>query len=376
MFLLLWKKIPVGNQLMLMLNKNLRRSGFVNIPLIKLNTGRMIGSGFSSYIIAEIGSNHDGDIERAKMLIREAKKAGADSAKFQSFQVENLINSKWQSNGLWEQTPSWEILKKLSIPIDWHRELQKTANEVNIDFISTPFDCERLQLLENLDVPVIKIASGDLTYFELLKAAGHSGKPIFLSTGHATLGEVESALKILWETGCKDIALLHCASIYPCSFKDAYLPAMIALRQSFLVQVGYSDHTLGNTVPLGAIALGACILEKHFTDDKSREGPDHAFASDINEFTQMVAQIRQLEAALVGGPKNPRPAEKEERIMARRAVYAKIPISQGTIIQREMVRIVRHAYPEGVLANQWDQLKGKKAAVDIKENELISWNML
>ena len=335
----------------------------------------MIGPGFPAYIIAEIGSNHDGDIERAKMLIREAKKTGADAAKFQSFQVENLINSKWQSNGSWDQDPSWNILKRLSIPIDWHRELQRTANDVNIDFISTPFDCERTQLLVDLDVPAIKIASGDLTYFELLKAAGKSGKPVFLSTGHSTLGEVESAMKVLWETGCKDIALLHCASIYPCSFKDVHLPAMAALRGSFLVQIGYSDHSLGNTVPLGAIALGACIIEKHITDDKSRKGPDHSFASDLHEFTQMVTQIRQLETALVVGPKMPRLGENTERIMARRAIYAKVPIPRGTVIQREMVRIVRHAYPEGISADRWDRINGRKATTDIKESELISWDM-
>ena len=348
----------------------------MNIPHIKLNTGRMIGPGFPAYIIAEIGSNHDGDIERAKMLIKEAKKAGADAAKFQSFQVENLISSKWQSNGSWSQDPSWDILKKLSIPIDWHRELQRTANEINIDFISTPFDCERLQLLIDLDVPAIKIASGDLTYFELLKAAGKSGKPVFLSTGHATLGEVESALKVLWETGCKEIALLHCASIYPCSFKDVHLPNMASLRRSFLVQVGYSDHSLGNTIPLGAVALGACIIEKHMTDDKARNGPDHVFASDLNEFAQMTTQIRQLEAALIGGPKMPQAGESSERIMARRAIYAKAAIPRGTAIQRDMVRIVRHAYPEGISADRWDRVKGRKTTVDIKENELISWDML
>lgn len=348
----------------------------MNIPPIKLNTGRMIGPGFPAYIIAEIGSNHDGDIERAKMLIKEAKKAGADAAKFQSFQVESLINSTWQSNGSWNRDPSWDILKKLSIPVDWHKELQRTASEVNIDFISTPLDCERLQLLIDLDVPAIKIASGDLTYFELIKEAGKSGKPVFLSTGHATLGEVESALKVLWETGCKHIALLHCASIYPCSFKDVHLPAMASLRRSFLVQVGYSDHSLGNTISLGAVALGACIIEKHMTDDKARNGPDHVFAADLNEFAQMATQIRQLEAALIVGPKMPQPAESSERIMARRAIYAKVDIPRGTAIQREMVRIVRHAYPEGISADRWDRVKGKKTTVDIKENELISWDML
>lgn len=348
----------------------------MNIPDIKLNTGRMIGPSHPTYIIAEIGSNHDGDIERAKHLIREAKNAGADAAKFQSFHVENLINSQWYSNRKWEPDPAWNVIKKLSVPIEWHKQLQQTARESGIDFISTPFDCERLQLLVDLDVPAIKIASGDLTYFELIRAAGKSGKPIFLSTGHSSLAEVESALKVLWETGCKDIALLHCASIYPCSFEDVHLPNILIMKNSFLVQVGYSDHSLGITASLGAVALGASIIEKHVTDDKSRPGPDHAFALDLNEFAQMATQIRQLEEALAGGPKLPLPGEIEERVAARRALYAKERIPQGTPIQREMIRIVRHAYPQGITADCWERVKGRKTAIEIKENELIRWDMV
>lgn len=348
----------------------------MSIPTITLQTGRTIGTGYPAYIIAEIGSNHDGDLTRAKALIHAAKEAGADAAKFQSFQAETLTNPTFCANGEWKPDPSWKVLDQLSIPSEWHRELQKEANTIGIDFISTPFDLDRLKLLLELDVPLIKIASGDLTYHELIRAAGKSGKPIFLSTGHASLGEVEDALKVIWETGCKDFVLLHCASIYPATFEDANIRAMVSMQQGFQVQVGYSDHTPGFTVPLGAVSLGACVIEKHFTDDKSRPGPDHAFALDVDEFAQMAAHIRQLEAALAGGTKIPRPSEELERIMARRAIYAKCRIPEGTIIDRDHVKIVRHAYPEGFAADKWKELKGKKATRDIEENEIITWEML
>lgn len=348
----------------------------MHIPPIALQSGRMIGAGLPAYIIAEIGSNHDGDLERAKKLIQSAKEAGADAAKFQSFQVEKLINPKWRPNGSWEQDPAWEILARLSMPLEWHEELSKTAKKIGIDFLSTPFDCERLELLLKLDVPAIKIASGDLTYLELIFRAGKSGKPVFLSTGHALLEEVEKALNVLWESGCKNIVLLHCTSLYPADYSDASIPAMVSMQQGFRVQVGYSDHTPGFAVPLGAVALGACVIEKHFTDDKGRQGPDHPFALDFKEFSDMVKNIRHLEKALNGRVKTYLPAEKEERVLARRAVYAKKNISKGTVLTPEIVKIVRHAYPEGIPADQWELVIGKPVLRDIKADELITWKMI
>lgn len=347
----------------------------MNIPPVTLKSGRKLGNGHPAYIIAEIGSNHDGSLERAKELIRMAKQAGADAAKFQSFTAETLVNRKCLEKGRWKAEPAWEILEKLSLPIEWHRQLQEEAHAVGIDFLSTPFDLERLQLLIDLNVPLIKIASGDLTYLELLRAAGKSERPVVMSTGHATLGEIETALKVLWEAGCKDIILLQCASIYPSTYKDANIPAMVTMQHGFRVLVGYSDHTPGSLVPLGAVALGATVIEKHFTDDKSRQGPDHAFALDASEFAAMVQQIRHLEEAMVGGKKFPRPGEESERVMARRAIYAKVAIRKGEKIQRDLVKIVRHAYPEGISADRWAMLNGKVAAQDIAEDDLITWEM-
>ncbi len=346
------------------------------IPPIKLSTGRIIGKGHPAYVIAEIGSNHDGDLERAKQLIGIAKQAGADAAKFQSFSALTLLNPTYKSNGQWKPDPSWSTIERLTLPLQWHQELYQEAARLGIDFLSTPFDLERLQLLVDLGVPAIKIASGDLTYLELIRAAGQSGKAVFLSTGHATLGEVEGALKVLWETGCKDIALFHCASVYPADFKDANLHAMRFMHKGFQVLVGCSDHTPGSTVPIGAIALGANIIEKHLTDDKTREGPDHSYALNGEEFAQMIRQIRQLESALVGGIKSPRPSEEMERIMARRALYANEKILKGTPLERKFIKIVRHCYSEGISADQLDRVRGKVAKCDIEENALITWDMI
>ena len=348
----------------------------LQIPQIQLPNGRLIGPSCPVYIIAEIGSNHDGDLERAKTFIQKAKKAGADAVKFQSYQAHTLINPTYIFNDHWEKDPSWDTLVKLSLPEKWHEKLQKEAERVEIDFLSTPFDLERLDLLVNLQIPVIKIASGDLTYHELIKASGLSKRPVFLSTGHATLGEVEAALKVLWETGCKDIVLLHCESIYPATFKDVNLQAINTMQHGFQVLVGYSDHTLGSTVPIGAVALGACVIEKHFTDDNHREGPDHAFALNAVNFSSMVKQIRELEMALLGGVKLPGPSEKEERIMARRALYAKRKILQGESLQRNMINIVRHCYPEGISADKWKWVAGRNVNIDIEKNTLITWEMV
>lgn len=348
----------------------------MNIPPIKLLSGRMIGDRYPAYMVAEIGSNHDGDLERAKMLVRLAKESGADAAKFQSFQVHELINQQCKVDKTWMEDPAWEILKKLSIPANWHAELKKEADKCGIDFLSTPFDLDRLQLLLDINVPALKIASGDLTYHELLKAAGRAGRPVFLSTGHATMGEVESALRILWEAGCKDIVVMHCISSYPTLCEDANLSGMVSMRHGFQVLVGYSDHTLSSSVAMGAVAQGACVIEKHFTDDKTRSGPDHPFAMNGEEFSRMVSQIRELEAALKDGAKTPRPTETLERIMARRAIYAKNDIPEGAILHRDMVKMVRHAYPTGIPVDRWEWLDGRMTVKSIAKDELIRWDMV
>ena len=342
--------------------------------ILTLNTGRQIGAGSSCYVIAEIGSNHNGSLDKAKLLCRLAKQAGADAVKIQSFQVDRLINRHAQQNGQWQAHPAWEMLDQLTVPEAWHAELQAYCKKMGIDFFSAPFDETRVTLLNSLDVPVIKIASGDLTHHELLKAVGQTHRPVILSTGMAYLGEVEAALNVLREAGATQIALLHCVSLYPPKFSDMNLRAMATMAATFQVPVGLSDHTPGYTATLGAVALGGSMIEKHLTDDKAQSGPDHVYALDGPDFTEMVTQIRNLEEALGDGIKQPAPGEIGERVGARRAVYADQKIAAGSTLEPAMFKIVRHAYTEGIAAHDAAHVYGRKAAQDIQPHKLLTWS--
>lgn len=343
---------------------------------ITLSTGRQIGVGFPSYCIAEIGSNHDGYLDRAKRLIELAKESGADAAKFQSFHPSTLVNQKAKKDNLWIDHPSWETLERLSIPLEWHAELTAHADKVGIDFLSTPFDSERLHSLLSVNVPAIKIASGDMTYHSFLREVGASGKPVFLSTGMSDQYEVEKAIEVLKQSGCKQIVLLHCTSLYPPGFSEINLSVLSTFQETFYLPVGISDHTLGSVVPLGAVALGACVVEKHFTDDPTRSGPDHPFAMSPDGFARMVSQIRDLEAAFGQYHKYPTSREKQEQVVGRRAIYSKIDIPADTVLTEEYIHCVRHAYPEGIQAPEFEQTLGKIAKVAIPAHSLITPEMI
>jgi sialic acid synthase SpsE len=326
-----------------------------------------LGQRNRAYIIAEIGSNHDGDLERAKKLMTLAKESGADAAKFQSFQADNLIR---------RSHPAWEVLNKLSLPDKWHKILKEHGDTIGIDFLSTPFDLERLRLLVDVGVPAIKIASGDLTYLELLEAAALTKKPVILSVGHAAISEVDTAVQTLLAKDCQEMYLLQCISLYPSQAKNANLKAMRGLAERFCFPVGYSDHSPGSLVAIGAVALGASVIEKHFTDDSSRKGPDHAFAMTPALFKSMVEQIREMEEALGDYQKKPLPEESEERIMARRAIYSMRPLKKGTHLTRQDVKVVRQAYEGGVTADNLDEVVGKILTADIDADTMITWKMI
>lgn len=346
------------------------------IEPIALKNGRKIGPGFPSYIIAEIGSNHDGSLDKAKKLISLAKKAGADAAKFQSFQAHTLVNAFTKDKNEWKKEAAFEVLENMELPFEWHHILSDHAKSENIDFLSTPFDHERLQLLNSLDLPLIKIASGDLTNTKLLQEAATLKKPIVISTGAATLKEVQNAHKILTEAGAKQIAILQCVSCYPAHFSDANILAMKTIQETFHVPVGYSDHAPGYIVPLGAIALGASIIEKHFTDDKTLKGPDHPHSLNPEEFKELCESIRNMEKALGSGKKEPCIHEMDERVMARRAVYASKTIPKQTKITEDMIKTVRHAFSEGIPATEYDLVIGSITLSEIKEHEILSWDKL
>jgi len=336
---------------------------------------RQIGEGEPTFIIAEIGSNHDGSLEQAKKLIDACAKIKVDAVKFQSFSAEKLINQmKLNEKGNWIPNPAFKVIKSLELPTEWHKELFDYAANYGLIFLSSAFDLDKVDLLNSIGVPAFKIASGDINYIQLLQHIAKLKKPILLSTGAAYLGEVEEAIRIIEKEDNDQIALLHCVSNYPPSFKDANIQAMVTMKKAFKTIVGYSDHSPGITVPLGAVALGAKIIEKHITFDRNLKGPDHPYALTVEEFGQMIKEIRNLENALGNGVKEPVLGEIPERIGARRSIYSAVKIHQGEKISPETIKIVRYAY--GSEPSKANKIIGRKAKVDIDENLPITWDKL
>jgi sialic acid synthase SpsE len=338
-----------------------------------------VGEGSPVYIIAEIGSNHDGSLERAKELITLSKKAGADAVKFQSFTAEGLFNPLRPTEGstpenilAWETHPAYKVIEGLTLPEAWHSELKEFAGNEGITFLSAPFDDGRAELLNSLGVEAFKIASGDITNIPLLKKVASFKKPVILSTGASFLGEVEEAILAIREAGNTDIALLHCVSLYPPDFSEVNLLAMKTMADAFSLTVGISDHTPGSTVALGAVALGAKFIEKHITTDNSLPGPDHPYAMTVEGFSDMVKEVRTLEASLGDGLKRPTKSEVGERIGARRSVYATVDIPEGAELTAVMLKSVRHAY--GIEPKKQECLVGMRTKRLILANSLVSWD--
>jgi len=327
-------------------------------------SGRSVGTGYPTYVIAEIGSNHDSDLEKAKEIIRAAKYAGADAVKFQSFTAEGLLNPlRPDTDGKWSAHPAYPIIERLTVPEQWHELLFQFCASVGITFLSAPFDEGRAELLHEIGVPAFKLASGELTNEPLLKQVASYGKPIILSTGAAYLEEVRRAVEVILEQKNFEAALLHCASLYPPKYEDMNITAMTTLAREFGCPVGFSDHTPGNTVATAAVALGASIIEKHITLDRKLKGPDHPYAMEVEEFKFMVSEIRNLEKALGDGVKRPSESEMAERVGARRSIYARTDIHRGDVITTDMVKLVRHAY--GLEPRDLGGIIGKTALRDL-----------
>ncbi len=323
---------------------------------------RPVGESEPIFIIAEVGSNHDGKLEQAKQLTAAAKKCGADAVKFQSFTADKLASPKYEK--------IYQALQKVELPLEWHEELAKFAESRDIIFMSTPFDEESASLLNNLGVPAFKIASGDITNYPLLRHVASFKKPLLLSTGMATLSEVEGAVNVIRITGNNDIILLHCVSNYPPRIEDINVKAMVTMNRTFNLPVGYSDHSLGLVAPLAAVAMGACVIEKHITISRTLPGPDHPHAMEVDELGEMVRQIRNLELALGSGIKEPVEAEIPERGWARRGIYAATDISKGAKIRRDMLKILRPCL--STLEPKYiDLVVGRIAKKDIAAHEPI-----
>lgn len=326
------------------------------------------------FIIAEAGVNHNGDIEIAKRLVDEAALAGADAVKFQTFKAENLVcknavKAEYQLETTNKAESQFDMLKKLELTPEMHIQLIEYCKKKNIMFLSTPFDIDSLHYLILCGIDIIKIPSGEITNYPFLREVGKTGKKVILSSGMSTLEETESAVKVLTENGCMDITVLHCNTEYPTPYQDVNLKAMHTIRESLGVGVGYSDHTRGIEVSIAAAALGAEVIEKHFTLDKKMEGPDHKASLEPDELQAMVKAIRNIELALGDGEKKPSESEKKNIDIARKSIVARCDISKGETYTEENLTTKRPG--KGISPMRWNEIIGQKAIRNFSADELI-----
>ena len=292
------------------------------------------------FIIAEAGVNHNGSLELAYKLVDAAKEANADCVKFQTYITENdtAVNcEKAEYQKTEQQESQYELLKKLELSFDDFRKIQEYCKKKGIMFLSTPFDIESLKFLEEIHMPIWKIASSEVENFQLLREMAKTHKPIILSTGMCTIEEISNAVDVLKKYGAGEIRILHCNTQYPTPMEDVNLKAMYELKSMFQCDIGYSDHTQGIEVPIAAVAMGATIIEKHFTLDRNMEGPDHVASLNPLELKEMVQAIRNIEKAIGTGKKVPSNSEKENRIAARKSIFARCEIKKGQKFTEENI---------------------------------------
>lgn len=326
------------------------------------------------FIIAEAGVNHNGDIKLAKKLVDTAKEAGADAVKFQTFRTENLVSKAAQKADYQKQTTlaeesQFKMLKRLELSFGDFQELIEYCSKKEITFLSTPFDFDSINFLESTNMPLYKIPSGEITNLPYLIKIAKTRKPVIMSTGMSNLDEIGLALEVLSEYGAGAITLLHCNTQYPTPFKDANLKAMLTLKERFGVAVGYSDHTLGIEAALAAAALGAKVIEKHFTLDKNLKGPDHKASLNPEELKIMVTSIRNIEVALGDGVKRTSNSENPNKAITRKSIVAKREIIQGEILSEDNITVKRPGH--GISPFKWFEVLGTKAIRDFSEDELI-----
>ena len=325
-------------------------------------------------IIAEAGVNHNGNMELAKEMIKEAKKSGVDYVKFQTFCPKNLVSrfaekAEYQKQSTGTAESQLEMLENLSLSDEDFRVLKKYCDEQKIGFISTPFDLDSISFLNQLEMDFWKIPSGEITNLPYLEAIGRTGKKVVLSTGMSEISEVQEAISVLEKNGTKEITLLHCNTQYPTPFQDVELLAMTDLKKKTGKNVGYSDHSLGIEVPIAAVALGAEVIEKHFTLDRTMEGPDHLASLEPEDLKNMVKAIRNIEQALGNGIKKVSPSEMGNKNVARKSIVAKCTIQKGEIFTEENLTTKRPG--NGISPMKWYEVLGKKAIKDFQEDELI-----
>lgn len=329
-----------------------------------------------TFIIAEAGVNHNGSLELAKELIDVAVEANVDAVKFQTFKTELCIvkdteKAQYQKEATGETESQYDMVKKLELDVDAHHELIAYCQSKNIMFLSTPFDHESIDLLNDLGLEIFKIPSGEITNLPYLRHIGKLKKKVILSTGMANIGEIEDALDILMEAGTKqdNITVLHANTMYPTPVEDVNLKAMVTIGKTFDIKYGYSDHTLGIEVDIAAVAMGACVIEKHFTLDKKMDGPDHKASLEPDELIAMTKAIRNIELALGSSVKKPSPSEQPNIAIARKSIVAKRAIKSGEVFDEDNLIVKRPG--NGISPMQWDLVVGTKAQKDYIEDELI-----
>jgi len=337
-----------------------------------------VGANEPCFIIAEAGVNHNGDLSLAKKLVDEAVRASADAVKFQTFTPEKLVTSSaslapYQKKGKGAKKTQFDLLKTVALTNDEFIALKTYCDKKKIMFLSTPHSFDAIDFLEKL-VPAYKFGSGDITNIPALTYAAKKGKPILLGTGMSTLQEVKHAVTAIQSEGNNHIVALHCTTNYPCPLHEVNLQAAVTMKQELDCLVGYSDHTVGILVPSMAVALGACVIEKHLTLDKSLQGPDHAASLEPHELTEMIREIRRVETILGSKEKKPTVTEKTIMQTVRKSIVAEQDIAKGTILTNEMLAIKRPG--TGMDPEHLDKIIGKKAARLIAKDEVIQPEMI
>ncbi len=331
----------------------------------------------SVFIIAEAGVNHNGSLDLAKKMIDAAVEAGADAIKFQTFQAERVVSryapkAEYQKEKTAEGESQLEMIKKLELGAAAHQELIAYCARKSILFLSTPFDLESVDLLDSLGLDIFKIPSGEITNLPYLRKIGALKKAVFLSTGMADMGEIKDALGVITGAGTRleEITVLHCNTAYPTPFEDVNLRAMLTIKAEFPgVNIGYSDHTLGIEIPIAAAAMGATVIEKHFTLDRNMEGPDHRASLESSELKAMVSAIRKVEEALGDGIKTASPSELKNRPVVRKSIVAAREIYKGELLTEDNLAVKRPG--TGISPMQWDGIIGQRACRAYKQDDLI-----
>lgn len=343
--------------------------------------GRPVGPGHPCYVIAEAGANHNRDLPTALRLIEVAAEAGADAVKFQTYTAEGLYSRHTpdikylKEKGLVsDQESVWELIKRVEIPWEWHAELAGHAAKHGVAFFSTPFEEAAVDVLEGVNVPAYKIASYEVNHLPLIEQVAKTGKPVLISTGMASLGDIERALDTAGAAGARDLMVMHCAVNYPPRFADLNLRAITTLQNAFQVPIGWSDHTPGHTADVVAVTLGACAVEKHFTLSRNQTGPDHPFALEPAELAAMIAAIRETEEALGSSVKRVTDAEADLFRLGRRSIVAARDIPAGGELTRADLAVKRPGF--GIPVDALDQVVGRHVAADVVADQVLQWDDL